>query len=134
MAVAALLPCFWIYWEVGKHLLGTAGPDNPYQSWIDIYADEAFADGVRKAIAISDQIADAASAPVRDRISAHSGARLSSSGCSGTARIGWSAGRSDRSASVGYPTVGSGHLCLTVNRFCSAARSAGARAGIDVPY
>jgi hypothetical protein len=68
MAVAALLPCFWIYWEVGKHLLGTAGPDNPYQSWIDIYADEAFADGVRKAIAISDQIADAASAPVRDRI------------------------------------------------------------------
>ena len=29
MAVAALLPCFWIYWEVGKHLLETARPDNP---------------------------------------------------------------------------------------------------------
>jgi thiaminase/transcriptional activator TenA len=68
VAVAALLPCFWIYWEVGKHLLGTAQPDNPYQSWIDTYADEAFAEGVRKVIAISDQIAEAANAPVRDRM------------------------------------------------------------------
>ena len=43
VAVAALLPCFWIYWEVGKHLRGVAAPGNPYQAWIDTYADEAFA-------------------------------------------------------------------------------------------
>jgi thiaminase (transcriptional activator TenA) len=56
ISVAALLPCFWIYWEVGSHLFNIAAPDNPYQPWIDTYADEAFAEGVRKVIAISDQI------------------------------------------------------------------------------
>jgi len=69
VSVAALLPCFWIYWEVGKHLLATASPDNPYQAWIDTYADEAFAEGVRKVIAISDRVAADASAPVRDQMS-----------------------------------------------------------------
>ena len=57
ISVAALLPCFWIYWEVGTHLMNAAAPDNPYQPWIDTYADEAFAEGVRKVIAISDQVA-----------------------------------------------------------------------------
>jgi thiaminase/transcriptional activator TenA len=66
VGVAALLPCFWIYWEVGKHLLGIARPENPYQAWIDTYADEAFAAGVRKVIAISDRVAEAAAPTTRD--------------------------------------------------------------------
>jgi thiaminase/transcriptional activator TenA len=66
VAVAALLPCFWIYWEVGKHLLDAAAPDNRYQAWIDTYADEAFAEGVRKVIAIADRIGEGASAAVRE--------------------------------------------------------------------
>jgi thiaminase (transcriptional activator TenA) len=69
VSVGALLPCFWIYWEVGKHLLGIAAPDNPYQKWIDTYADEAFAEGVRKVITIADQIAEAASPTIRDQMS-----------------------------------------------------------------
>jgi thiaminase/transcriptional activator TenA len=68
VAVAALLPCFWIYWEVGKHLLAAAQADNPYQAWIDTYADEAFATGVRKVIAISDQVALAATPAVHDQM------------------------------------------------------------------
>ena len=68
MSVAALLPCFWIYGEVGKHLLAVARPANPYQAWIDTYADEAFADGVRKVIALSDRIAAAATPAVRDQM------------------------------------------------------------------
>ena len=68
VSVAALLPCFWIYWEVGKHLLETAKPDNPYQAWIDTYADEAFAEGVRKVIAIGDRMAAAASPATRDEM------------------------------------------------------------------
>ncbi|MGH6944153.1 MAG: thiaminase II, partial [Geminicoccaceae bacterium] len=66
VSVAALLPCFWIYWEVGKHLLEIARPDNPYQAWIDTYADEAFAEGVRKVIAIADQVAAAATPSTQD--------------------------------------------------------------------
>jgi thiaminase/transcriptional activator TenA len=65
VSVAALLPCFWIYWEVGSHLLAIARPDNPYQAWIDTYADEAFAQGVRKVIAISDRVAADATPAVR---------------------------------------------------------------------
>jgi len=68
VSVAALLPCFWIYWEVGKHLLATAQPGNPYQAWIDTYADEAFAQGVRKVIAISDRIAAEATPAIRDQM------------------------------------------------------------------
>jgi thiaminase/transcriptional activator TenA len=68
VSVAALLPCFWIYWEVGKHLLRVARPGNPYQAWIDTYADEGFADGVRKVIALSDRIAEGTTPVVRDQM------------------------------------------------------------------
>jgi thiaminase/transcriptional activator TenA len=68
VAVAALLPCFWIYWEVGKHLLDTARPDNPYQAWIETYADEGFAEGVKKVIVIADRMAESASPTVRDQM------------------------------------------------------------------
>jgi thiaminase (transcriptional activator TenA) len=68
VSVAALLPCFWIYWEVGTHLLEIAKPDNPYQAWIDTYANEAFAEGVRKVIAISDQVAAGATPAVRGQM------------------------------------------------------------------
>ncbi len=65
VSVAALLPCFWIYGEVGKHLLQIARPDNPYQTWIDTYADEAFAEGVRNVIEICDRLAETATPAVR---------------------------------------------------------------------
>ena len=68
VSVAALLPCFWIYWEVGKHLYDIAAPDNPYQAWIDTYADEEFAKGVRKVIAIADQVAEAAAPTTRTQM------------------------------------------------------------------
>jgi thiaminase/transcriptional activator TenA len=70
VAVAALLPCFWIYWEVGKHLLAVARPDNPYQAWIDTYADEAFAAGVRRVIALSDALAAGTTPPIRGQMHA----------------------------------------------------------------
>jgi len=69
VSVAALLPCFWIYWEVGPHLFNIARPDNPYQPWIDTYADEAFAEGVRKVIAISDRVGADATPAVRAQMS-----------------------------------------------------------------
>jgi thiaminase (transcriptional activator TenA) len=68
VSVAALLPCFWIYWEVGKHLHESAAADNPYQAWIDTYADEAFAEGVNKVIVIGDRMAAAAGPTVRDQM------------------------------------------------------------------
>src|SRR5579863_305482 len=31
--VAALLPCFWIYWDVAGTITRQAAPDNRYQAW-----------------------------------------------------------------------------------------------------
>jgi thiaminase (transcriptional activator TenA) len=40
--IAAILPCFWIYWDVGQALYRESAPGNFYQAWIDTYAGEAF--------------------------------------------------------------------------------------------
>jgi thiaminase/transcriptional activator TenA len=42
VALAALLPCFWYYYEVGLSVLGTSSPDNPYRDWIDLYSGAGF--------------------------------------------------------------------------------------------
>jgi thiaminase (transcriptional activator TenA) len=55
VGVAAVLPCFRVYWEVGEEALRTSAPGNPYRAWIDTYADPAFADGVRAMSAIADE-------------------------------------------------------------------------------
>lgn len=54
VGVSALVPCFQIYYEVGKHLFEIAGDDNPYQKWIDTYRDEGFGDAVRAMLAEAD--------------------------------------------------------------------------------
>jgi len=66
--VAALLPCFWIYWDVGKRIAAHAAADNPYRAWIETYADEAFGAAVRTVIGITDRAAEATTAPIRARM------------------------------------------------------------------
>jgi thiaminase (transcriptional activator TenA) len=66
--VAALLPCFWIYWDVGCAIAETATPDNPYRAWIDTYADPRFGEAVEAVIATADRAADAASAGLRAKM------------------------------------------------------------------
>lgn len=54
-ALAAVLPCFWIYKEVGDHILEHQSEgDNPYQDWIDTYSGEEFGKSVEQAIKICD--------------------------------------------------------------------------------
>lgn len=43
VALAALLPCTWIYCEVGKSILRRSSLDgNPYREWILAYGDEGY--------------------------------------------------------------------------------------------
>jgi thiaminase/transcriptional activator TenA len=58
--VAAILPCFWIYWDVGLEIAKESAPDNPYAAWVETYSDDAFGDQVKTAIGIADQTAAAA--------------------------------------------------------------------------
>jgi thiaminase/transcriptional activator TenA len=57
--VAALLPCFWIYRDVGSAIARRADAANPYRAWIDTYADVAFGEAVRTVIGITDRAAAA---------------------------------------------------------------------------
>lgn len=57
VVLASLLPCYWIYAEVGKDILAQAVKNNPYQAWIDTYSGEHFNEEVRKVIAIVDAVA-----------------------------------------------------------------------------
>jgi thiaminase/transcriptional activator TenA len=62
MVLAALLPCFWIYWEVGTHIHQHASTPNPFQAWINTYAGAGFAQAVQRVIAVVDEVATQASA------------------------------------------------------------------------
>jgi thiaminase/transcriptional activator TenA len=66
--VAALLPCFWLYWDVGTSIARTAAASNPFRAWIDTYADDGFGEAVRAVITSTDQAAAGASDAVRDRM------------------------------------------------------------------
>ena len=68
VAVAALLPCFWIYREVGLHIHERSAENNPYREWIDTYAGEDFSKSVDRAIEITERAAKTSSDPVRRRM------------------------------------------------------------------
>lgn len=63
--IAAVLPCFWVYWEVGNAIAGTSVADNPYQAWIDTYSDPSFGQAVQAVIEIVDRAAQATTATLR---------------------------------------------------------------------
>lgn len=67
--VGAVLPCYWIYWEVGKHLLKRGSPDPRYRQWIGMYAAEQFGDEARDVIAVTDRLS--LSDQERDRVRRH---------------------------------------------------------------
>ncbi len=54
--IGAVLPCYWIYWEVGKELAGAGSPDPRYQRWIDTYGGDEFGEVVRDVIAEADAV------------------------------------------------------------------------------
>jgi thiaminase (transcriptional activator TenA) len=70
VVLAALLPCFWIYGEIGRDIHGRAAKNNPYQAWIDTYAGEEFHDAVSAVIAATDEAAALASPDMIERMHA----------------------------------------------------------------
>jgi thiaminase/transcriptional activator TenA len=69
--VAAVLPCYWIYWEVGKRL-NQAIPNDPiYATWIQAYANPAFGTHVEQQLTLIDRLATQASEPERQHMTEH---------------------------------------------------------------
>ncbi len=67
IALAAVLPCMWIYNRVGLHILQTAKlEDNPYKEWILEYGNEEFTTGVNKVLEMVDKWAGETSEQTRE--------------------------------------------------------------------
>jgi thiaminase/transcriptional activator TenA len=69
--VAALLPCYWIYWEVGKALAARGSPAPLYHRWIDAYAADSFGSLVTIVRELTDRAAEATSESSRERMREH---------------------------------------------------------------
>ncbi len=69
--VGAVLPCYWIYWKVGKELLHRGSPDPRFQRWIDTYAAEEFGGVVRAVLAEADKAGAALSPAERAQVARH---------------------------------------------------------------
>jgi thiaminase (transcriptional activator TenA) len=67
--VGVVLPCYWIYWEIGKELLSRGSPDPRFQRWIATYGAEEYGAVVRTVIeetnAMAETLSDAERAAVR---------------------------------------------------------------------
>ncbi|HMP74522.1 MAG TPA: TenA family protein [Kiritimatiellia bacterium] len=66
VGLAAVLPCFWIYREVGLWIKEHATTPNRYQAWIDTYSDEAFGTAVARMLEITDAAAATASDELKE--------------------------------------------------------------------
>jgi thiaminase/transcriptional activator TenA len=69
--LGAVLPCYWIYWEVGKELQRRGSPDPRYQRWIDTYGGEEFGAAVRAVLAVTDELGPVLAPRERERVHQH---------------------------------------------------------------
>jgi thiaminase (transcriptional activator TenA) len=69
--LAAVLPCYWIYWEVGKELERTGSADPLYKRWIGTYASEEFGSVVRDVLAAADKVAERLTSAEREAMRGH---------------------------------------------------------------
>ncbi|BBB15163.1 thiaminase [Candidatus Rickettsiella viridis] len=67
-AVASLLPCFWVYQQVGQRALAKKILNNPYQDWIDLYASPEFNTSVDLAINTLNELGETASAHTKSNM------------------------------------------------------------------
>jgi thiaminase/transcriptional activator TenA len=69
--IAAILPCYWLYYEIGERLKDYT-PDEPiYQQWIGAYGGEWFRTLVEEQIDRFDEIADRVTDIDRERMKEH---------------------------------------------------------------
>ncbi|MCE5311020.1 MAG: thiaminase II [Acidobacteriales bacterium] len=66
-ALAAMLPCYWIYWEVGKELRKRGSSDPNYRRWIEQYSDPAYGKAVEQVLAMMNEEARTISPQSRAR-------------------------------------------------------------------
>ena len=67
-AIAALLPCFWIYHDIGQGIARESRPENPFSAWIETYSGEAFDQSVQRMLRLTDRLGAAATPELQARM------------------------------------------------------------------
>ena len=67
VGAAAILPCYWLYEEVGAVLSSQNHTDHPYTEWLSMYGGEEFAADVARSLAEVERAFEAASPAQRVR-------------------------------------------------------------------
>jgi hypothetical protein len=70
-AITALLPCYWIYWEMGQRLHRHLPTDPMYAAWIQAYANPNFGTHVEQQLRLIDRLAPQASERERQGMAEH---------------------------------------------------------------
>jgi thiaminase/transcriptional activator TenA len=66
--LAALLPCYWIYQEVGQELKKRGSKNADYQRWIDQYSDDSYREAVRQVLGMMNAEAERLDPAARERV------------------------------------------------------------------
>jgi thiaminase/transcriptional activator TenA len=70
--LAAVLPCYWIYAEVGKELLKRpSSPDPLYRRWIESYGSEEYDAVVQRVVQLTDDVAEGLGPDARKAMAQH---------------------------------------------------------------
>jgi thiaminase (transcriptional activator TenA) len=70
-AVATVLPCYWIYRDVGRDLLRRSSPDPLYKQWIEMYGSPEFDAVVEAVLAVTDVLGNDLGTAERERCHRH---------------------------------------------------------------
>jgi thiaminase/transcriptional activator TenA len=68
IGVAAILPCFWVYREVGLFINERSIRYNPYERWIETYSSKDFCATVDECINIFDALAKDATDKIKEKM------------------------------------------------------------------
>ena len=68
VGIASLLPCFWIYREIGFFIAKQSPKNNPYARWIETYRNEDFSIVVDEVIGIFDTLAKKTTDEIRNKM------------------------------------------------------------------
>lgn len=67
-AIAGLLPCYWLYNQIGQQLVAQGSPDQLYQRWIETYDSDDYTQSVDQMIALTNEAATQVDAAGRDKM------------------------------------------------------------------
>ncbi|PWA12834.1 thiaminase II [Pueribacillus theae] len=66
--VAAMLPCYWLYADIGKKNMNAKPNEQIYQNWLHTYASDWFQTSTEEQIDLMDQLAQDASGKEKEKI------------------------------------------------------------------